>query len=189
MEEQNDQMLVWQCLQGDTAAFAILVGRYKKPVFNVALRMTGSYETAEDISQSVFVKMYEKLDTVDYKRNVFNWVYTMAVNESINLLKRSNRHRPLDAAAGYQAPEGKLENGLQISETSEQVKTALMTLNTDYRTAIVLKYFAGFSYEEMSGALGIPVKTVKSRLFSARQLLKDQLIAQGMIENERGEVP
>jgi RNA polymerase sigma-70 factor (ECF subfamily) len=98
-------VLVRQCLEGDREVFGTLMGRYQKAVFNVALRMTRSYQEAQDITQAIFIQAYEKLGEYDARHKFFSWIYRMAVNESLNFIKRSRRFEGLDSGRDYGASE------------------------------------------------------------------------------------
>ena len=179
MKERNDSMLVDQCLKGDNRAYETLVLRYEKPIYNLALRMVKVPEDAEDITQTVFVKAYEKLDSYNPAHRFFSWIYRIAVNESINFCKRSRRTDDYESGvtgSDDETPEQRFRDG----ELSENIGIAIARLKMDYRLVIVLKHFHDFSYQEMSDVLQIPEKTVKSRLFTARQQLKVILEKEGI---------
>jgi RNA polymerase sigma-70 factor (ECF subfamily) len=177
--ENDDALLVRRCLRGEDAAFAVLVQRHQKAVFNLALRMLKDYQEAQEITQEVFIKAYEKLDTFDERFKFFSWIYRMAVNAALNRAKRRRRFDALAEDSDYASASPNPHEDYEESETDENVQRALMLLKPDYRAVLVLKHFEGLSYEEIGEALGIPEKTVKSRLFTARQMLKDVLLKQG----------
>ena len=172
-------MIVEACLSGDTAAFGTLVDSYSSKLFNVALRITGSREDAMDATQSAFAKAYEKLDSFDPAHRFFSWIYRIAINEAINLAKRKRRESPLELtpASTGAGPE----ESLSRLEARRSVERALSGLSAEYRSVVVLKHIEGFSYREISGILGIPEKTVKSRLFTARQRLRALLLDAGTV--------
>jgi RNA polymerase sigma-70 factor (ECF subfamily) len=171
-ESGDDAELVSRCLRGEAEAFEPLVERYQGVLFNVALRMVGDYEDARDITQNAFVKAYEKLATYDPRFRFFSWIYRIMVNESLNSLERRKPHQPLDPALA--STEDPLEKA-QAEEQSRKVQDALMELPVDQREALILRHFAELSYAEMALALGITEKTVKSRLYEARQRLGEVL--------------
>jgi RNA polymerase sigma-70 factor (ECF subfamily) len=177
MNEPDDTTLMEQCIKGNRQAFETLLVRYEKPVYNAAYRMLHNRDDARDVTQTVFLKVYENLDHYDSKHRFFSWIYRIALNESINVLKKANRLEPLDTEAISQT------RGPEQQATSEQlsegVQTALMAMNSDDRAIITLKHFLGCSYSEISEILDVPEKTVKSRLYTARQLLKEQLDRNG----------
>jgi RNA polymerase sigma-70 factor (ECF subfamily) len=178
MSEMDDAAVVRQCLEGNTALFGTLIDRYQKPLFNTALRMTGDYEEARDIAQTVFVKAYMKLDTYRAEHKFFSWIYRMLVNESIGYLKQRKNYQALspDILSDGKTPEEEH----QSHEVSNTIQEALIELQFDYRLVIVLRYFNDMTYSEMSQVLEIPEKTVKSRLYSARQLLAKSLQQKGI---------
>ncbi len=177
MVKPDDTKLIERCIEGDRQAFEALLIQYEKPVFNAAYRMLNNREDASDVTQTVFLKVYENFDSFDPSRRFFSWVYRITLNESINWLGKQKRLEPLQHEP---ADDGKSpEQEVASAELSAEVQAALMTIKTDYRTVIVLKHFLGCSYMEISEVLEIPEKTVKSRLFSARQLLKDALTNTG----------
>ena len=180
MSEDDDAAAVGECLAGNGQAFARLVERYERPVYNVALRMLRNPEDARDVSQNVFLKAYQGLAQYDPQYRFYSWIYRIAINESLNLLRLRRREAgPVDEQQPADGP-GPAES-LAEDVTQREVADAIDCLKPDYRAVIVLKYVAERSYEEIAGILGIEVKTVRSRLFTARQLMKDRLAARGML--------
>src|SRR5437763_1685892 len=95
MSEQDDEVLVRQCMAGDHGAFEVLVEKYQGPLFNLALRMTQEYADAEDITQTAFLKAYESLSSYKPGRKFFSWLYRIAVNETLNFLRGKRSQEPL----------------------------------------------------------------------------------------------
>jgi RNA polymerase sigma-70 factor, ECF subfamily len=177
MNEDSDGLLVQRCRGGDRRAFETLVDRYQKPVFNAALRMLRNPEDARDVAQTVFLKVFEHLADYDPKFRFYSWIYRIALNESINVLDRRHRHEPI---VGDEVDDRRgAEDEIGSMQTGVRVQRALMSIKPEYRSVIVLKHFLDLSYEDIGQVLGLPEKTVKSRLFTARQLLKDALQASG----------
>ena len=173
MSKTDDTNLIERCRSGDRKAFEALVVKYEKPVFNAAYRMLNSRDDAQDVTQTVFLKVFENFDQFDPSRRFFSWIYRITLNESINWLGRKNRLEPLAFEA---ADEGKgLEQAVDSARAAANVQSALMSIKTDYRSVVVLKHFMGCSYVEISQILDIPEKKVKSRLYTARQQLKETL--------------
>ena len=171
MSEDSDEALVQRCRGGDRRAFEALVVRYQRPVYNAALRMLRNPEDARDVAQVTFLKAYERLGDFNPQFRFYSWLYRIALNESINHGKRRRSHEELsgnerDAADGP-------EQALGLAQLDDALQEAIMSLSEDHRSLIVLHYVLGSSYEDMAVTLDIPAKTVKSRLFSARQQLKD----------------
>jgi len=177
--EPDDITLVQGCLGGDEHAFEVLVLRYQGPIYNAVLRMVRDRDEASDLTQNAFLKAYQQLSRFDPQYKFFSWIYRIAVNESLNYVKRRNRQEPLegDHASDDRSPE----NLLVGSEVSRHVQDALMRISADYRVVVVLRHFHDCSYEDMATILGVPEKTIKSRLFSARRQLRELLEAKGLL--------
>ena len=166
-----DRALVQRFLDGERAAGDELVNRFHRSLFNVALRMLGNVQDAEDVTQTVFGNAFLALDSYDPRFRFFSWIYRMTVNESLNTLKRRRNVVSIDGSFDIPAP-----GAVSQSEAEDRVGKALLELKPDDRAVVVLKHFVSFSYEEISDVLGVPVKTVKSRLFTARERLRQSLL-------------
>jgi len=179
MKDYADAELVRSCLSGNQKAFETLVRKYEKPIFNLALRMLKDRDDAADVAQTVFVKAYQKLDSFDETHEFFSWVYRIAINESINFKKRIKRLDEYESGvtAALQATQEQA-HGAQVLR--DEMIDAIERLTMDYQMVIVLRHFHDFSYEEMAEVISVPEKTVKSRLFTARQQLKDILSEKGI---------
>lgn len=164
--DEQDRALVRGYLDGQADAASSLVDRYQKRLFNVALRMTNNTQDAEDVTQTVFLNAFLKMSSYDPQFRFFSWIYRMAVNESLNVLRRRKQMVTLE---DFPALDGDTDRAV---EAQDQVGKALMGLKPDDRAVLVLKHFVFFSYEEIADVLEVPVKTVKSRLFTARERLR-----------------
>ncbi len=156
MTELGDFYYVKECLRGHPNAFEPLIDKYQKPIFNVALKMLNNYEDAQDVTQSVFVKAFEKLDSFNPKYKFFSWIYRMVINESINFLNKRKRIEELDS--NIVTLEKNPEKKLAEIELSERVQNALMKLRMDNRVVIILKHFENLSYREIGYILDLPEK-------------------------------
>jgi RNA polymerase sigma-70 factor (ECF subfamily) len=172
-ELDEDVVSVARCLRGDASAFEPIVARYQRVLFSVALRMVGSYEDALDATQNAFVRAYEGLDTYDPNRRFFSWIYRIVVNECLNLRRARRATEPIPEAEESGAPDP--EQMAEAAEQSVWIESALVRLSEEHRLVVVLRHFAELSYAEISEAIGVPEKTVKSRLFEARQRLGELL--------------
>lgn len=173
MIENTDKNLVQECLAGNTRAFESLIDKYQKKIFNIVYRMTNNYNDAEDITQSVFIKVYENLGRFNPKFKFFSWLYRIALNESLNLMNQKKRLVELDD--NFIQLEKTPEEEYDDLELSERIQNALMKIDSEHRILIVLKHLEGFSYQEMAYMLDLTEQKVKSRLFAARQVLKNVL--------------
>jgi RNA polymerase sigma-70 factor (ECF subfamily) len=175
MHKDRDAALVSDCKRGDRRAMAQLVSQYERPIYNAAYRILGNADDAADITQTVFLKVFEHIGDYDPKFKFFSWIYRISINESLNQVKKRRNQESLaeSQASPWRSPEEHLES----KNLSDRVQGALMELNGEYRTVIILKHMSGCSYLQISEILQIPEKTVKSRLYSARQLMKKSLQA------------
>lgn len=175
----TDAQIVEQCLEGDTRAFAVLVDRYKKPLYNVALKMLKDPDDAEDATQCVFIRAYEKLGSYRPEFKFFSWIYRMAVNESLNRVRAERNHVPLDESARADA-DSDASAAIQVAELEDRVSEALMYLKPEDRALILLRHFEDLPYRDLGYIFEIPLQTVKSRLFTARQRLRDICVVKGI---------
>lgn len=173
----DEARVIEMAREGDSSAFETILERYEKPIFNAAYRIVANYEDAADVTQTVFLKVHQKLGSYKPERKFFSWIYRIAVNEAINLAKRRKWERPLDDTVA--ARQGDSVDHLARIARDELIQGALRTLKVDYRVVVVLKYFLEMSYKEIGDIVGIPEKTVKSRLFTGRELLRRALVQRG----------
>ena len=182
-EDPDDLDLVRQSQEGQTEAFGVLVNKYQKVMYTVALRMLGNPEDARDATQDAFVKAYQHLSTFDSRYRFYSWMYRILVNECLNVSRDRRTEEPIDIdAAGGVDPF----DSAVAAERVVQINMALERLTPEYRAVVVLRHFAGQSYGEIAEALGVPEKTVKSRLYTARQQLGEMLLG-WKEENEEDE--
>ena len=174
MVADDDRLLVKETLAGNRAAFESIVEKYYRVVYNVALRVGNRPADAEDVTQSVFLKAYEGLASYDPAFKFFSWVYRIAVNESLNLRNHQKRYEEFDQ--DIPSDERTIDQLVDEHQLQRMVDDGLMQLKLEDRVIIVLNHFQELSYSEIGYVLGIPDKTVKSRLYSARQALKNKLL-------------
>jgi RNA polymerase sigma-70 factor (ECF subfamily) len=167
--DEQDRALVKRCLEGQRDAASGLVDRYQKCLFNVALRMLNNVQDAEDVTQTVFLNAFLELRTYNPRYKFFSWIYRMTVNESLNMLKRRKPTVTLEDEFDIRAPGAAPD---RAAEVQDRVGKALMSLKPDDRTVVVLRHFVSFSYQEIADVLEVPVRTVKSRLYTARERLR-----------------
>lgn len=177
MVDDTDQVLVERFRSGDREAFTELVIRYRRPIYNAAFWVLRRAEDASDITQSVFLKVAERLDEYDGRHKFFSWIYRITINESLNLLRRNGQEQGLDEEIeipGHEAddPERRTSKG----EASGRIRDALMRLSANDRTVLTLRHFSELSYDEIAEVLDVDEKTVKSRLYEARQRLRQMLM-------------
>jgi RNA polymerase sigma-70 factor (ECF subfamily) len=172
-QDLDDAALVNRCRTGDTAAFGILAERHRRVLLSVAYRLLGDREDARDATQSAFVKVFEHLDGYDPGRRFFSWIYAILRNECLNILRARRDTGPVEDELTARATPF---DAAEAAERHQHLQAALLSLPVEQREAIVLRHFAGLSYEEIAGTVGVPAKTVKSRLYAGRQRLGELLL-------------
>lgn len=192
MDSVTDQSLINETLAGNSQAFDQLVYRYQDRLVHSLSHSLGSRDDALDVAQQAFVQAWRKLDTFRGDSAFYSWLYRIARNVAVNRLRREatkpttslnqiaegSGFDPVDAS-DTASPEYQLEQ----SETLDLVRSALWEIAEDFRQPLVMKEIDGFSYEEISGILDIPLGTVRSRIFRARQELTERL--QRLLKNEQ----
>jgi RNA polymerase sigma-70 factor, ECF subfamily len=169
--EVEDRDLIGKARRGEVEAFNLLVSRWEKRVFNYLLRLVSNREDALDLCQDVFLKAYQNLPKLDDADRFSAWLFRIAHNEAFSLLRKRRPEGEMTREPRTSDPGARL---LPI-ELSLAVETALGRLNPDQREAVLLKVYQGFKFEEMAEILECPVSTVKSRLYTALDLLKTTL--------------
>ena len=169
--EVEDRDLIAKARQGHVDAYNVLVSRWEKRVFNYLLRLVSHREDALDLSQDVFLKAYQNLKKLDDPARFPAWLFRIAHNEAFSLLRRRKPEGEMPLERGNPGRGSEL---LPI-ELSLAVEKALGRLTEEQREAVLLKVYQGFKFEEMAEILSCPVSTVKSRLYTALDLLKTTL--------------
>lgn len=169
--EVEDRDLIAKARRGNVEAFNLLVSRWEKRVFNYLWRLVGDREDALDLCQEVFLKAYQSLGKLDDPGRFSAWLFRIAHNEAFSLLRK----RKPESDSPREASQGNESYRMFPAELSLAVEGALARLSEDQRAAVVLKIYQGFKFEEMAEILACPVSTVKSRLYTALDLLKNAL--------------
>jgi RNA polymerase sigma-70 factor (ECF subfamily) len=186
-QHAEDIGLVEQVLRGDQPAFAQLMRRYAGAVYNLAYRMLGNAQDAEDAGQEIFLRAYTRLESFDRTRRFSTWLLSIASNHCIDRLRRRRfAWLTLDDIA-FTAPSGERgpEGSALDREERDAVQRALMQLPDNYRQVTVLRYWHDLSYDEIAQATGLTESTIKTRLHRARHMLARALRSEGIgIEEE-----
>ena len=188
MDAVTDQAVVKRVIDGDLDAFSVLVDRYQGRINSVVFNYVLNREDAVDVVQDTFVKAYTKLRTFDSASAFYTWLYRIAVNTSIDFL-RKRRARPTDSLdddkytdAGYEPvsrdPAIDPERVAIASEQGVALRRAIALLSEKLRTVVILHDVEGLSQEEVADVLKVPVGTVKSRVSRARAELRYSLAKQ-----------
>jgi len=180
-----DHDLVDRVLGGDREAFASLVTRHQKKIFNFMYRMVGERGAAEDLTQEVFLKVYEALPRFRKAAAFSTWLYRIAHNHCLNALKGRGREIAVSALTSETAnrnpvaaivePSASPEERLERQELQAVVQGKLAELTPEHRAVLVLRDIQGLSYDEIAAALELEDGTVRSRLHRARMELKEKM--------------
>ncbi len=177
---QPDPSILRKAQRGDERAFSILVRTYEVPVFNYVLRMVGSRALAEDLTQEIFLRIYQGLGSFSLRCRFTTWLFQVAKNRVLDEL-RARERRPhgtvsLDDAPQLEAVDAPLER----LETIDGVWRAVAALNPDLKMALLLRDIVGLSYAEIADALEITLATVKWRIYKAREEVQLALTREGL---------
>ncbi|HVB73466.1 MAG TPA: sigma-70 family RNA polymerase sigma factor [Ktedonobacteraceae bacterium] len=179
--ELDDQQLVAASKRGDQDAFAQLVQRYQRRIFNLVYRMLQQYEEASETTQEAFLAAWQGLPSFRGEARFATWLYRIAYNCALKQLETRKRDRALQVALqaeqALESVDGQESASAQIDEHERQafVQEHLSHLPAKYRAVLILRHLQDMTYEEMAEILTMPVGTIKTHLFRARNLLKERL--------------
>jgi RNA polymerase sigma-70 factor (ECF subfamily) len=173
----EDADLIRKARRGDVEAYNLLISRWEKRVYNYLLRIVANREDALDLSQDVFLKAYQNLRKLEDPSRFVAWLFRIAHNEAYSLFRKRRPEAETEVVAHEATGGGISVAGSSVFplELSLAVTSALGKLSPDQREAVVLKIYEGFKFEEIAEILSCPVSTVKSRLYTALDLLKTDL--------------
>lgn len=175
LELENEREIIRRWKRGDKRAYEILVRRHMTDAYLVAYGYVGNPEDARDLSQEAFVKVYQARARFDEERPFYPWLYRVLRNHCLNFLRRGRVEISIDDENMRREIASKQPTVLEDIEGEERrrlVRAAVARLSDDHREIIVLKNFKDCSYKEIAEILDIPIGTVMSRLFYARQALR-----------------
>ena len=176
----RDVFLVERCLGGDEEACEALVRRYQDRVFSLVYRIIGGTDQVEDIAQEAFLKAFRSLKSFRGGSSFYTWLYRITVNTALNALRSQGRRQEasLEDLGGLEFlvdPDAGPAESAARRQLASRVREAIDQLDEQYRTIVYLRELEDLSYEEIAEVVELPVGTVKSRLFRARQHLKELL--------------
>ncbi len=180
MDQDQEQEIIGRVLGGDCSAFAGLVEKHQGPIFNLAYRMTGSREDADDLTQETFIRAYQNLQQFDQGKKFFTWLYTIGINLIRNHLKKNERK-----VAHLVAPDSALEHQAQGHEIGEgealsydrmiRLEQVIRKLPVDLREAIILKFVQDLTFEQVANVTGDSVSAVKMRIYRGLEKIKEMM--------------
>ncbi len=178
IDNKTDEELVRLVLKNKTEAFDILARRYEKKLLRYGKKFLYNYENIEDVVQNVFIKTYINIKSFDLSKKFSPWIYRIAHNEFINIIKKKKKETLLffeaDVIFSFAGKEDFLKD-IETREEKEEIEKHLSKLKVKYREPIVLYYFEEKDYQEISDILKIPVSTVGTRLKRGRSEIKKLL--------------
>ena len=183
----QEQQWVEAAKRGDQDAFACLVGAYEKRVFALTIRMCKQPEDAAEAAQEAFLAVWQGLPSFRGEASFSTWLYRLASNACVDILRRESRRRETLSLDGEEAPADVPDRGPTPQEAAEQqelrreIEAGLAALPPEYRQALILREIHQLSYQEIGEALGLDIGTVKSRISRGRQRLRRELLERGVI--------
>jgi len=177
---QPDFGILRKAQRGDERAFSILVRAYEVPVFNYVLRLVGDRSLAEDLTQEVFLRVYQGLPKFSLRCRFTTWPFQVTKNRVLDEL-RANERRPRAVMALEDAPAFEvLDAPAERIEAMDAVWRAISLLNVDLKMALLLRDVVGLSYTEIADSLEITLATVKWRIYKAREEVQLALAREGI---------
>ena len=182
--EATDLAAVERTRAGDTAAFRVLVERYGRSVFRLAFRMTANEFDAEDVVQETFLRAYKQLDSYESRSSFSTWLYRIAANYSLDLIRSRKRHasrRALESTEGedvlesIKATDPSQDRIYYSTQVKQRLEAALALLTDQERTAFLLRHFEGKSIEEIGAILDLGVSATKNSIFRAVRKVREAL--------------
>ncbi len=183
----NDVELVTRALGGRHDEFEELVRRYQKQIVSYVFRIVGEYESALDVTQDVFIKVYNSLHRYSSEYKFSTWLYRIAHNAAIDHLRRNSINAQSleteNADGTYQlqieAPGSSPEQDRKVKEWRAEIGQVVKRLPDTYKQLILLRHAYDLSYDEIAEVTGLPLGTVKNRLFRAREMMRNIMIERG----------
>ncbi len=188
INELEDQELIARALAGREETFEELVRRYQRPIAAYVYRMLNDYDFSLDVTQEVFIKVYNSLDRYSSDYKFSTWIYRIAHNAAIDhIRRRSKKEQSLETESQdgtYQlqleSPRPTPEQDRERSEWRTEIEAVVKCLPSVYRELIVLRHSKDLSYAEIAEVTDLPLGTVKNRLFRAREMMRDMFIERGL---------
>jgi RNA polymerase sigma-70 factor, ECF subfamily len=179
--EQPDPEVLRRAQRGDERAFALILRAYETPIFNYVYRIVGDRALAEDLTQEVFVRVFQALPRFSLRCKFTTWLFQVTKNRVLDEL-RARERRPQTVVAIEDAPRLELvDPPVERQETIDAVWRAVRELNPDLKMALLLRDVAGLPYNEIADSLEITLATVKWRIFKAREEVQHALAREGIM--------
>lgn len=171
----DDVALIEQYLAGDVRAFDSLMRAHEDRVFSICLRMLRDREAALDAVQETFITVFRKADRFAGRSAFSTWLYRVAVNTCYDVARRTRRKNTDALPEGFDPSDPAAADGYESADIRPEIEAALAALPAEFRAAVVLADLEGLALETVAEAIGVPIGTVKSRVFRGRRLLAESL--------------
>ena len=176
MDQERENEIIGLILKGDCDSYALLVDKYKGPIFNLAVRMIGNYQDADDAAQETFIRAYESLKAFDIKKRFFPWLYTIGLNIIRSRLKKKKPVLTENFDIGPQGQRrddrGSPEQALFKQQERSKLAFCLQKLPLELREPIVLRFYQDLPFEAISEILDISLSAAKMRVYRGLEKLR-----------------
>ena len=187
IQSLNDVELIAKAISGREDGFEELVRRYQRPITNYVFRMLNDYDASLDVTQEVFIKVYNSLERYSSEYKFSTWLYRIAHNAAIDYIRRRSPNQQSietetkDGSFQLQieSPQPNPEQERERSEWRAEIETVVKCLPSVYRELILLRHAQDLSYDEIAEITNLPLGTVKNRLFRAREMMREIFIERG----------
>jgi len=189
----NEERIVCELKAGNYTVFREIVELFKNRIFGMTYKFTNNYEEAQDLSQEIFLKIYKEIGRFRFECKLSTWIYRISINTCLDWKRKNNKVKIFSTSMindDEETVEFDIKDNNPLpdevfirSESQREVHEIIYGLPDKYKTVIIMYHFNNMSYQEISAALNIPERTVETRLYRARRLLRDQLNKL----NDRGE--
>lgn len=187
LHKLTDVELIADAIRGREDGFEELVRRYQRPIISYVFRMLNDYEASLDVTQEVFIKVYNSLERYSSDYKFSTWLYRIAHNAAIDYMRRNSMVKQSleaeNADGSYQiqieSPNPTPEQERERTEWRNEIDSVVKCLPVAYRDLILLRHSQDLSYDEIAEVTGLPLGTVKNRLFRAREMMREMFIERG----------
>lgn len=186
MLNMNEEKIIKQLKSGDYSNYDKIVDSYKNRVFGMAYKFTNDYDEAQDLGQEVFLKIYRQIKNFREESKLSTWIYRISVNTCLDWKKKKERIKSINFSS--MVNEENKDQTIDIKDQSmlpdeiilkdedqKQVHKLIYELSDKYKTVLIMYHFNEMSYQEIAKVLNIPERTVETRLYRARRMLKDKI--------------
>ena len=174
MDQKNEAEIVARVLKGDRQSYALLVDEYKSPIYNLAYRMTGNSEDADDLTQETFIHAYQYLWRYDTSKKFFTWLYTLALNLIRNHFKKNKYNKSSEELSAHLLADKNPSPETELIET-QQISVYLLLLEDESRALLIMKFHQGLTFEEIAQITGKSLSAVKMSIYRGLESLKKMI--------------